>query len=63
MLHLCDFFSIGGSQSEAEVRQKQQLQLMQSKYQQKVRFHLFQFNFGKEFEYLTRTFDNHGVIQ
>ncbi|XP_058999787.1 epithelial-stromal interaction protein 1 isoform X1 [Mustela lutreola] len=28
---------LGGSQSEAEVRQKQQLQLMQSKYQQKLK--------------------------
>ncbi|XP_045422995.1 epithelial-stromal interaction protein 1 isoform X2 [Lemur catta] len=28
---------LGGSQSEAEVRQKQQLQLMQSKYQQKIK--------------------------
>lgn len=28
---------LGGSQSEAEVRRKQQLQLMQSKYQQKLR--------------------------
>ncbi|XP_024423163.2 epithelial-stromal interaction protein 1 [Desmodus rotundus] len=28
---------LGGSESEAEVRQKQQLQLMQSKYQQKLR--------------------------
>ncbi|GAB5566365.1 epithelial-stromal interaction protein 1 isoform X2 [Prionailurus iriomotensis] len=30
-------FDKGGSQSEAEVRQKQQLQLMQSKYQQKLK--------------------------
>ncbi|KAK2112773.1 Epithelial-stromal interaction protein 1 [Saguinus oedipus] len=28
---------LGGSQSETEVRQKQQLQLMQSKYQQKLK--------------------------
>jgi hypothetical protein len=39
---MADIFSpIGGNQLESEVRQKQQLQLMQSKYQKKVRIHLF----------------------